>query len=106
MVPAPVSCTPPQPRCSSGVPTTCSSRRICWLRVGWAMNIFSAACVKLPASATAAKYRRCRNSMACDGPAAPGSPTSSAFDCAMATPFGRAKMRYFTLALPARRAHP
>ena len=30
-------------------------RRTCWLSVGWATNIFSAACVKLPASATAAK---------------------------------------------------
>ena len=30
-------------RCSNGVPTISSSRRICWLRVGWVMNIRSAA---------------------------------------------------------------
>ena len=42
---------PSRRRWSSGVPTISSSRRICWLRVGWAMNIRSAACVKLPASA-------------------------------------------------------
>jgi hypothetical protein len=50
-----VSRRPSRRRCSNGVPTICSSRRICWLRVGWAMNIRSAARVKLPASATVAK---------------------------------------------------
>jgi hypothetical protein len=65
MVPAADSCTPSRPRCSSGVPRTCSSRRICWLRVGWAMNSRSAAWVKVPASATATKYRRCRSSRPC-----------------------------------------
>jgi hypothetical protein len=44
---------------------TRSSRWICWLRVGWAMNNLSAACVKVPASATATKYRRCRSSRPC-----------------------------------------
>src|SRR5690348_14776665 len=40
----------------------CSSRWICWLRVGWAMNNCSAARVNVPASATATKYRKCRSS--------------------------------------------
>jgi hypothetical protein len=47
--------TPSRRRWSSGVPTISSSRRICWLSVGWAMNICSAACVNVPASATATK---------------------------------------------------
>ena len=38
-VPALVSRTPSRRRCSNGVPTITSSRRICWLSVGWAMNI-------------------------------------------------------------------
>jgi len=37
------------------VPTISSIRLICWLKVGWAMKIFSAARVKLPASASATK---------------------------------------------------
>jgi len=41
----------------------------CWLSVGWAMNICSAARVKLPASASATKYRRCRSSIPCGAPA-------------------------------------
>ena len=56
------------------MPTICSSRPICWLSVGWAMNNRSAARVKVPASATAAKYRKCRSSSpsgtAPDGPSA------------------------------------
>ena len=76
--PALVSCRPSRRRCSNCAPTNSSSRRICWLRVGWAMNIRSAACVKLPASATATKYRRCRNSIACGAPATSGSAAGSA----------------------------
>lgn len=38
------NCTlPAWRRCSSGVPTICSRCRICWLKVGWAMKIRSAA---------------------------------------------------------------
>ena len=50
-----VSRSPSRRRCSSGVPTMSSSRLICWLKVGWAMKMFSAARVKLPASASATK---------------------------------------------------
>ena len=53
--PAAVSRTPSRRRCSSGAPTISSRRRICWLSVGWAMNILSAAYVNVPASATATK---------------------------------------------------
>jgi hypothetical protein len=63
--PASVSRSPPRWRCSSGVPMIFSSRRICWLSVGCAMNICSAACVNVPASATATKYRKCRSSTPC-----------------------------------------
>ena len=38
-----------------GVPIISSRRRICWLIVGCAINIRSAACVNVPASATATK---------------------------------------------------
>jgi hypothetical protein len=42
------------------------------------MNICSAAWVKLPASASATKYRRCRNSIASGAPAtAPGTPAAA-----------------------------
>jgi hypothetical protein len=71
-LPASVSCTPSRLRSSSGAPTISSSRRICWLSVGWATNIRSAASVNVPASATATRYRRWRSSTPrCVPPASP-----------------------------------
>ena len=88
--PAAVSCTPSRPRCSSGVPRICSSRRICWLRVGWAMNNRSAARVKVPASATATRYRRCRSSRPCGAcVSARGSRAGSACACFMSVTYAR-----------------
>jgi hypothetical protein len=51
--PAWVSRTPSRRRYSNAVPMISSRRRICWLSVGRAMYIRSAACVNVPASATA-----------------------------------------------------
>jgi hypothetical protein len=62
MLPASVSRTPSGRRSSNGVPIISSSRRICWLSAGCVTNIRSAAWVKVPASAIATRYRRCRNS--------------------------------------------
>src|ERR1041384_1194499 len=51
-------------RSRSGTPTSISSSRICRLSDGCAVyNCISAALVKLPSSATATKYRRCRSSI-------------------------------------------
>ena len=87
-MPGAVSRTPSRRRCSSGVPTICSSRWICWLRVGWAMNKRSAARVKVPASATATKYRKCRSSRPCGAcVSARGSRTGSACDFFMSVTY-------------------
>jgi hypothetical protein len=84
-VPAAVSRRPSRRRCSSGAPTISSSRRICWLSVGWVMNIRSAAWVKLPSSASATKYRRCRSSIAA-GAACTGSAAGSVCAWFMSSP--------------------
>ena len=64
--------------------------------VGWAMNSRSAAPVKVPASATATKYRKCRSSTPCgaSAPAAAGRGTACAcawFTSVTCVPFGRAR---------------
>ena len=80
-------CPPPSsagPR-AGGAAAACrrfpSGRQICWLRAGWAMNIRSAACVKLPASASATKYSRWRSSIAA-GAAATRTGSSAGSNCA------------------------
>src|ERR1700735_4932751 len=58
--------TPVTLRVRSGTPTSYSMSRICRLRDGcdvW--SFFSAASERLPASTTATKYRRWRNSIGC-----------------------------------------
>src|SRR5215208_3033041 len=49
---------------NSGRPTCSSSALICWLRAGWLMNRRAAALPTCSSSATTAKYRRSRSSMA------------------------------------------
>ena len=50
-------------RSSSFTPISSSRLRTCRVSEGWASRSFSAAFVKLSASATATKYRRCRSSI-------------------------------------------
>src|SRR5215213_7403068 len=49
---------------NSGRPTCSSSTLICWLRAGWLMNRRAAALPTCNSSATTAKYRNKRSSMA------------------------------------------
>src|SRR5580658_140834 len=93
-MPAFVSRRPSRRRCSSGVPMISSSRRICWLRVGWAMNIRSAAWVKLPSSARATKYRKCLSSRPCGAPVSAWDASSgTASACFMSVTYARRSTR-------------
>jgi len=58
-----VGTTPRDERTSSDLPTSSSSRAICWLSAGWAMKIWREALARLPLSTICTKYRNCRMSM-------------------------------------------